>query len=158
MDGVNAVSSWLTWNNAGILMTFIGTGLSFWQAWRAKGYKDEIKSERARITLHDIIPRAKSVKEECKKITTPVDINNPLRGVNHQGIIDAIEGFCEYLEENNHRLDGVVNLSENIMLIKAKVQEYKANQQPMPRYTNADIIYENLNHINVELARARDGA
>lgn len=157
MDGVNVMSSWLTFNNAGVLMTFIGTGLTFWQAWKAKGYRDEIKNERARLTLHDLIPRTKSIKGKCKKITTPVDINNPPRGVKQQDVIDEVEGFCEYLEENNHRLNSVVDITEYINKIREEVQRYKSNQQPLNRYPIADVIYNNINAISIALVKAQDG-
>jgi len=149
-------SSILTWNNLGLLLTALGTGLSFWQSYKAKTYKDEIKADRASLALYELIPKGLSAKDECKKIKTPLNLGKVVRGLDYDAVIDSIETFHEALEVNQHRIGNPESLLLDMSKLKEYLTKYRQASEASVRFSIADTLYGHLNSINIELAKLRD--
>lgn len=133
------------WNTVGLVLTFLGTGLAFWQAYKAKSYRDEIQADRKKLILIELMSVAKSARDECKKIVTPV--GKPMRGVDPQKVIHAIQGLSEKLQEYNHRISGDIGCSSFSSNLKQRVAEYTNESDDSARHKIADQMYEELNSI-----------
>ena len=142
------------WNAIGLVLTFFGTGLSFWQAYKAKSYRDEIQADRQKLVLIELMPIAKSARDECRKITTPV--NKPMRGVDPQKVIHEIQGLAEKLQEYSHRLTGNFEQKDLLVDLQRAVSEYKNESDQDSRYRIADKMYSTLNSIIESLSTSID--
>lgn len=151
------MQSILTWNNFGLLLTAIGTGLTFWQSYKARSYKNEIVLDRAKSTIPELIRMANEAKSNCRKIVRPVDINNPPRGVDQQDVIDKIEIFLEHVQENNHRIKKIIDIEAVISNAKTNITNYKTAPTERYKYSYAGELQSNINIITVKLNEARDG-
>lgn len=134
-----------SWNAIGLILTFCATALAFWQAYKAKSYRDEIQSDRQKLILIELMPIAKKARDECKKITTPV--NKPMRGVDSQKIVHEIRGLAEKLQEYSHRLSGEFEQKDIVEALKQNITEYIDEKNQSARYKIADKIYSSLNSI-----------
>lgn len=133
------------WNAVGLILTFLGTGLSFWQAYKAKSYRDEIQADRQKLILIELMPVAEITRDECKKITTPV--LKPMRGVNPQKVISKIQELSEKLQKFNHRISGDVECRNFVSSLNQRIKEYTEETDVDSRYKIADQMYENLNSV-----------
>lgn len=138
------------WNAVGLALTFVGTALAFWQACRAKSYSDEIQADRKKLVLIELMPIAKSARDECKKIVTPVA--KPMRGVNPQNVIHVIQNLSEKLQEYNHRISGDTEFSVLSTNLKQRISDYTNEQDLGGRYKVADQMYEDINSVIESLA------
>lgn len=137
-------------NISGLVITTIGTVVTIWQAIKAKkysvtakNYRDEILSDRIRFALIDLLSIGKQTREECKKITTPVDKRHT-RGVNSQKVINEIQDFSDRLKENCFKINNndITKLAESL---EKKIEEYKRNSAEDIRFYIADDIYKIMN-------------
>lgn len=152
MDGVK-----MDWGNGiGLFLTFVGTGISAWQAYKAKSYKDEIQSDRQKLILIELMPIAKSARDECKKIITPA--GKPMRGVDDQKVIDSIQGLAEKLQENSHRLKSELKEKASVKNLQHLISQYKSKTGSTDRNKVADTIYNELNEIIESLATTIDAS
>jgi hypothetical protein len=133
------------WNAVGLVLTFSGTALAFWQAYKAKSYRDEIQADRQKLILIELMPVAKSARDECRKIITPV--SKPMRGADPQKIIHAIQIFSEKLQEYNHRISGDVKCSTFSANLRKRISEYTNETDETVRHKIADHMYEELNSV-----------
>lgn len=133
------------WNSFGLVLTFLGTGLAFWQAYKAKSYRDEIQADRKKLILIELMPVAKSARDECRKLVTPV--SKPMRGVDPQKVIYSIQGLSEKLQEFNHRISGDIECSLFSLNLKQRITEYTNESDDGARHKIADQMYEELNSI-----------
>jgi hypothetical protein len=144
------------WNGLGLLLTFCSTALAFYQAHRAKSYKEEILADRQKLVLIEIMPIAKSARDEIKKITTPV--GKPMRGVDPQKVIHSVQDLAERLQEHSHRLKGNFREKKSVISLQGYIEDYKAEQVLEERYRIADLIYTELNKIVESLALSIDSS
>ncbi len=144
------------WNGLGLFLTFCGVALSFWQAYKAKTYKEEIQADRQKLILIELMPIAKSARDECKKIITPV--NKPMRGVDSNKVITSIQELAEKLQEHSHRLKGDFREKAAVTNLQAFVSKYKNESVADERNKVADSIYSELNAIVESLATSIDGS
>ena len=142
------------WNAVGLFLTFCGTGLAFYQAHRAKTYKEEIQSDRQKLILIELMPIAKNARDECKKIITPV--SKPIRGVDSQKVINSIQALAEKLQEFSHRLKGDFSEKESVTNLQEFIGSYKKEDSSDERYKIADSIYSELNEIIESLSVSID--
>jgi len=133
------------WNALGLFLTFVGTAIACYQAYKAKCYRDEIQSDRHKLVLIELVPIAKRSREECKKITTPV--SKPMRGVDPQKVIDAIKRLTEKLTEFQLRLGNDYELNCSANKINMLVSEYTSETNMDKRHAVADQIYQELNSV-----------
>lgn len=145
-----------SWNAIGLILTFLGTALAFWQAYKAKTYRNEIQSDRQKLILIELMPVAKSARDECKKITTPV--GRPMRGVDHQKVIHAIQGLAEKLQEYSHRLKGDFKEKDSVVKLQGFIADYTNEADSESRNKIADNIYSELNSIIESLATSIDSS
>lgn len=138
------------WNAIALILTFLGTALSFWQAYKAKSYRDEIQSDRQKLILIELMPIAKSARDECRKITTPV--NKPMRGVDPQKVIHEIQALAEKLQEFSHRLTGEFEQNGLVTSLQKDISSYKNVVDQDFRNKIADCMYARLNLIIESLA------
>lgn len=143
-----------SWNAIGLILTFCGTALAFWQAYKAKSYRDEIQSDRQKLILIELMPIAKKARDECKKITTPV--HKPMRGVDSQKIVHEVQGLAEKLQEYSHRLSGEFGQKDIVEALKGNITEYIAENNQSARYKIADKMYSSLNSIIESLSTSID--
>jgi hypothetical protein len=143
------------WNGLGLFLTFCGAALAFWQAHKAKTYKEEIQADRQKLILIEIMPIAKSARDECKKIVTPV--NKPMRGVDPNKVINSIQELAEKLQEHSHRLKGDFREKESVIKLQAFISKYKNESVADERSKVADSIYSELNAIVESLSISIDG-
>jgi hypothetical protein len=141
------------WTIGGTLLSALGAAISIWQAYKAKRYRDEILADRIRLALIDMASSAKHVREECKKITTPV--NKPMRGVDPDRVIAAIQDCAEKLNENGHRF-AVPEVEKMASQLNTHIIAYKSNSDAANRRQTADRIYDILNELVAYLARRID--
>lgn len=144
------------WNVVGLILTFCGTALAFWQAYKAKSYRDEIQADRKKLILIELMPIAKSARDECKKITTPV--GKPMRGVDHQKVISSIQELAEKLQEHSHRLKGNFREKEAVIKLQTHITNYTNDADQDSRNKIADKIYGELNSIIESLASSIDSS
>ncbi len=144
------------WNIVGLILTFCGTGFAFYQAYKAKSYKDEIQADRQKLILIELMPIAKNARDECKKITTPV--GKPMRGVDPQKVIHSIQSLAEKLQEYSHRLKGDFREKESVVKLQELITNYKKNVDSEERHKIADSIYSELNSIIESLATSIDSS
>ena len=142
------------WNGVGLILTFCSTGFAFYQAYKAKTYKEEIQSDRQKLILIELMPIAKNVREESKKIATPV--GKPMRGVDPQKVIHSIQGLAEKLQEHSHRLKGDFSEKERVSRLQQLIANYKNETELNKQYKIADSIYDELNSIIESLAKSID--
>lgn len=144
------------WNGLGLFLTFCGTALAFWQAYKAKTYKEEIQADRQKLILIELMPIAKSARDECKKIITPV--NKPMRGVDSNRVITSIQELAEKLQEHSHRLKGSFKEKAAVNNLQLLISNYKNENAADERNRIADSIYSELNSIVESLALSIDGS
>jgi len=144
------------WNAVGLILTFMGTGLAFWQAYKAKSYRDEIQADRQKLILIELMPIAKSARDECKKITTPV--HKPMRGVDPQKVIHSIQDLAEKLQEYSHRLKGGFAQKEAVSSLQGYITKYTNETDVEVRNKIADKMYSELNSIIESLATSIDSS
>ena len=144
------------WNAVGLTLTFCGTTFAFWQAYKAKSYRDEIQADRQKLILIELMPIAKSARDECKKITTPV--KKPMRGVDPQKVIHAIQGLAEKLQEYGHRLKGEFAQKETVTILQSHIANYTNEADLDSRNKIADQMYSELNSIIESLATSIDSS
>lgn len=142
------------WNAIGLILTFLGTALAFWQAYKAKSYRDEIQSDRQKLVLIELMPIAKSARDECRKITTPV--NKPMRGVDPQKVIHEIRTLAEKLQEFSHRLTGNFEQKDLVISLQEDISKYTNEADQDSRNKIADGMYSTLNSIIESLATSID--
>ena len=142
------------WEIIGLILTALGTGLSFWQAHKAKTYKNEILSDRKKLTLIELSITAKRAREECQKITTQLS-GKIQRGVNQQAVIDKIQNLIDHLKENQHRFN-IPTFAENITSIEKGLATYKSTENAKDRQEIGDALYSNINQILAKFKQAFD--
>lgn len=135
------------------MLSAIGAGISIQQAYKAKTYRDEILADRVRLALIDMLSSAKHAREECKKITTPV--SKPMRGVDPERVISAIQSCAEKLKENGHRF-GVAEIEVMSSSLETHITEYKAASDGTARALLADKTYKSLNELVAHISRRID--
>lgn len=133
------------WNAVSLMLTFLGTGLAFWQAYKAKSYRDEIQADRRKLILIELMPIAKNARDECKKIVTPVA--RPMRGVDPQKVIHVIQGLSDKLQEYNHRISEETECGAFSENLKRRISEYVNESDETCRQKIADKMHEDLNSI-----------
>ena len=142
------------WNAVGLTLTFLGTAMSFHQAHKAKTYKDEITSDRQKLILIELLPVVKQARDDCKKITTPV--NERMRGVSPEKVIASIQTCAEKIQEYSHRLSGSELSESSVEDVQSKISNYKNEFDEPARYKIADDLYNILNAIIQSLATSID--
>lgn len=133
------------WNALGLFLTFVGTAIACYQAYKAKGYRDEIQSDRHKLVLIELVPIAKRSREECKKITTPV--SKPMRGVDPQKVINSIKKLTEKLTEFQQRLGNDSELNASSTKISDLVSNYTSETDVSKRHEVAGNLYQELNSV-----------
>ena len=132
-------------NFIGLVLTFLGTAITCWQAYKAKTYRDEIQIDRHRLALVELLPIAKSAREECRKIITPV--NEPMRGVDPAIVISKIQTLSEKISENSHRINRDAYRKITQVKIDQLINQYKAKESESERFKIADSLYTEIGKI-----------
>lgn len=133
------------WNVVGLVLTFCGTALTFWQTYKAKSYRDEIQADRKKFILMELLPIAKSARDECKNYNSS---KKPMRGVDPQKVIHTIQILAEKLQEHSHhKLKGNFSLKEAVTKMSSYITNYINESDQDSRNKIADQIYSELNSI-----------
>ncbi|NOH22553.1 hypothetical protein [Vibrio europaeus] len=141
-------------NAVGLVLTFVGTAISLYQAYKAKTYRDEIASDRQKLILIELLPVVKHARDECKKIITPV--NGQMRGVSVEKVIGSIQDCAEKIQEYSHRLSDTTLSSSAVSDIQSKISSYKTEVDPRQRHIIADTLYGDLNSVIQSLSTTID--
>lgn len=128
--------------------------IAAWQAWKAKGYKNEILADRRRYALVDMFASAKRTREEVKKLTRPVS-GRPMRGVNASEVLAVVQSCADDLDQNCHRY-GIDGLDQKIEDIKQLLKSYTSTTDESLRFDMAESLYEKLSAVIKEASQKMD--
>jgi hypothetical protein len=140
-------------NLAAAVCSVLGAIIAIWQAYRAKTFRDEVSRDRTRLMLIDAVGVARGARAECQKIMTPV--GRRLRGVNEQGVIDAIRACVERIKDNAHRVS-CEELNRLTAALEARALTYTSTSGEKERGEVGDAMYSDLNRVIELLSRRLD--
>lgn len=129
----------------GSVFSVLGALYAFYQANKAKQYKDEIQQDRKKMVLVDVIGIARHARKECRKIITPV--GKPARGVVPQDVINSIRDCIERIHDNIHKFH-FSKLNETISKIENQLKNYINENDETQRYSIGDNLYISLGELN----------
>lgn len=134
------------WNIISSVISTLAAVLAFWQAYKAKSYKDEIVQERFRQTVLKTYQAAISARNEVTKICTPVG-KKTMRGVDKKSVIAKVQSVVDNISDNIHRFENqeMKRISDGI---KKLITEYKQHSTE-----DTDKLYEIGDSIREELSK-----
>ena len=140
-------------NAIAMIVTTIGTGVTVWQAYKAKSYRDDILEDRQKISLIELKSSLKQARTECQKITTPV--SKPFRGVDIQRVIDELQNFLDKLKENIHKIK-LKRFQESINTIEKYILAFKNENEQSKRDKIGDDLLKELSDLGGFIAENID--
>lgn len=141
-------------NRIGFVLSLGGAAFSWWQATRAKKIKDEIKDDRLKIALVELIAKGNSARSAAQKLA-PLTHNKQSRGFNPEDSLKVIQNFIEKFNDNKHLLNTVC-FTKLFNELKDKFAKYKNEEDVINQEKIGNVIYEILNSIISELNKSFD--
>lgn len=126
-------------------LAIVAAGIAVWQAWKAKGYKNEILSDRRRYALVDMFASAKRAREDVKKLTRPVS-GRPMRGVNPSEVLAVTQDCVDEIDQNCHRY-GIDGLEQIVGDLRQCLRDYTAASTDDDRFSLADSMQDKLSQM-----------
>lgn len=151
--GYSEMNLWNLASLIGTILTIISTVVAIVQAKKAKKYKEEIRSDRLKMVLIDLLPYAKIAREECKKIIQPV--RKPMRGVDPQKVLNSIQDFTDKVKEQSHKFNSV-EYKSTLNSLDSNISKYKQITEDEERFRIGESIYEELNDMISMISRNID--
>jgi hypothetical protein len=145
-----------------LVLSIIGTGVTIWQAKealkassKAKSYRDEIVSDRAKQSAMHLYYSAKSARQECLNIITPVNRGRPPRGVNFAKVVEELQRFVDGAREESFRLKDDT-IRQCLRNLESYIKAYRVENDPEKRYSIADEIHGQLNRLIAQISEQTD--
>lgn len=141
-------------NRIGFVITVGCAIFSWWQACRAKKIKDEIKADRIKTALIDIMTKAESARTSSQKLA-PLTPGKQSRGFNSTEYLRIIQQFIERLNDNMHLFKSEA-LFNSFLELRKEFDKYKNESDTTRKSKEGQNLYNTLNLIIAELHKYND--
>lgn len=74
-------------------VTLVGTGITIWQAWQVRTYRQQIKIDVRKINLSGVVEALKRAQDDIRRL--PTAIGNVQRGVKPVELIHSVRGHFD---------------------------------------------------------------
>ena len=140
-------------NIAGAVASIGAAIFAFWQAWRAKRYRDEIQTQRTKQLLIELLSLGKRARSDCQKIGSQVSTQT--RGVDRQAVLDVVREFSEKFSDNSHRFESE-EISGTITTLGQQMISYTSTTDEPKRRETADQMYDAVSCLIADITRRLD--
>lgn len=142
-------------NRISFILAIAGALFSWWQACRAKKIKDEIKADRIKTALIDLMTKAESARTSSQKLA-PLISGKQSRGFDLTEYLRIIQQFIERLNDNMHLFTSDA-LFNSFSELKKDFDKYKNESDTARKSKEGQNLYNTLNLIIAELHKYNDG-
>lgn len=145
------IDTWI--NRIGSVVTILAALFSWYQAYRAKRMKDEIKESKIKNAVIDLIPKAVFARSAAQKLVSVSGKQS--RGFNPDNSLKTIQQFVEMLNDTKHLFENE-NSKQLLLKLKNALNKYQNESDSSKKEKSVKSIYDTLNDVIAELNKCRD--